>query len=272
MSALGSAFKRFFVMRRRKAWVRRLDHRLVWLHEAIENRNYDSGQNGEWRVLDVVRQRHSVSTVLDVGANVGDWTVHAAGIFPDAKVFSLEIVESTYAELLANSAAHRNVSAHNLGLSDKSGEIEIFCHEEYSFLATAVEGSLEALFGMSTRPVKCWVMTGDEFCAAHGITHIDVLKIDVEGMEDAVLRGFSGMLREGRIDVIQFEYGYVNVMTKFLLRDFYSFFGEYGMVIGKIYPNYVDFRDYHQGHEDFLGPNFLAVRSSLSELVELLGE
>lgn len=28
--------------------------------------------------------------------------------------------------------------------------------------------------------------------------------------------------------------------------------------VGKIYPDYVDFRDYDLGDEDFLGPNYLA--------------
>jgi FkbM family methyltransferase len=268
---LGRSVKRFLATHRRNPLVRKLDRYLVSLHEAIENRNYHAGQNGERRVLDVLAKKRPVRTLLDVGANIGDWTVYAAGRFPDAQVLSLEIVQTTYRQLIANCAGRNNVSSHHLGLSDESGEIEIFCHEDASQLATAVRGATESFHGLSTRTVKCSVTTGDSFCAARGIAHIDFLKIDVEGMEDRVIRGFARMLREERIGMIQFEYGYVNVMTRFLLKDFYDTLKPYGMMIGKIYPTYVDFRDYQLAHEDFLGPNYLAVHASLPEIVHSLG-
>jgi hypothetical protein len=104
------------------------------------------------------------------------------------------------------------------------------------------------------------------------ITGIDFLKVDVEGMEERVLKGFAGMLALGAIKIIQFEYGYVNAVTKFLLRDFYEMLRPYDMVIGKIYPTYVDFREYKLNHEDFLGPNFLAVHSSCTGVIEGLRE
>ena len=47
----------------------------------------------------------------------------------------------------------------------------------------------------------------------------------------------------------------------FLLRDFYLLFAGYGYVVGKIYPDYVEFRDYDLGDEDFIGPNYLACRA-----------
>jgi len=32
-----------------------------------------------------------------------------------------------------------------------------------------------------------------------------------------------------------------------------------GYTIGKLYANYIDFREYEQPMEDFLGPNYIAV-------------
>ena len=272
MRQLARPVKSFLATHRRNRLVKKLDRALIVLHEAIENRNYDPSQNGERRVLDVLAKKRPSRTIVDVGANVGEWTMFASQRFPDAKVFSLEIVESTYRELVANCAGRANISSHHLGLSDQAGEIEIFCHDGMSFLATAVKGLTENFHGLAPRAVKCRVMTGDEFCAAQSIGHIDFLKIDVEGMEDRVLNGFARMLREARIDVIQFEYGYVNVMTKFLLKDVYDVLKRYDMIIGKIYPTYVHFRDYRLVHEDFIGPNYLAVHASLAEIVQALRE
>jgi hypothetical protein len=117
--------------------------------------------------------------------------------------------------------------------------------------------------------VSARITTGDQFCAQHGFDRIDFLKLDVEGSEYEVLRGFESMLSLGAVDVLQFEYGYVNVLTKHLLRDFHQLLETAGMVVGKIYTDHVDFRTYKH-HEDFLGPNFLAVRRSQERLIATL--
>jgi hypothetical protein len=41
--------------------------------------------------------------------------------------------------------------------------------------------------------------------------------------------------------------------------------------VGKIYPDYVDFRDYDLSDEDFLGPNYLACRVGDGALERLGG-
>ena len=52
-----------------------------------------------------------------------------------------------------------------------------------------------------------------------------------------------------------------SILTRFLLKDFHELFAEHGYVVGKIYPDHVDIRDYDLGDEDFLGPNYLACRA-----------
>jgi len=92
----------------------------------------------------------------------------------------------------------------------------------------------------------------------------------VEGAERLVLKGFSEALDAGRIDVIQFEYGKVAILTHFLLKDFYELFEDKGYAVGKIFPDHVDFRPYKLEDEDFLGPNYLAVRRERADIIEAL--
>ena len=114
--------------------------------------------------------------------------------------------------------------------------------------------------------------TGDKYCAEHGIAHIDLVKIDVEGMERQVLKtDLRTCLARNAIDLVQFEYGRANILNEFLLRDFHAFFEQRGYVVGKLYPNYVDFRGYDLADEDFAGPNFLACRSDKVHYLRAFG-
>jgi hypothetical protein len=91
----------------------------------------------------------------------------------------------------------------------------------------------------------------------------------VEGAEHLVLEGLADLLREQRARFVPFEYGRVNILTHFLLRDFYEPFGSHGYLVGKIYPDYVDFREYELSDEDFLGPNYLATAAASGSQVSL---
>ena len=53
--------------------------------------------------------------------------------------------------------------------------------------------------------MDCQCITGLDYCNINNINKIDFLKIDVEGMETRVLRGFGDILKN--VKYIQFEYG-----------------------------------------------------------------
>lgn len=236
--------------------------------DMVGNVCFDIEINGELRVLRAVAQR-SPTCVFDVGANVGDWSVAAAGLFPQARIEAFEIVPDTAAQMqdrlarLGLSSVHLNA----LGLSDEESTIAV------AHLPGFSQGSSAAV----VQPVgqvewrDCAVLTGDEFCARNEIEHIDFLKIDVEGLESKVLAGFAGMLAAGRVDVVQFEYGHLNASVRFLLGDFYDLFDAHGYAVGKIFPDRVDFHDYDAWRdENFRGPNYLAVQRDQAQLIRAL--
>ncbi len=261
---------RAMARRRRSRLAPRIDRALVRLHQLYENLDYDFGSNGERRVLERLAQSGEVSVIFDVGANVGTWTQMAADLFPAATIHAFEIVPETYSALASNVAGHPQVHAHPVGLSDHAGDTLVNYVPGGSEAATLVDGAIEEFFQRQTERVSARLEVGDEVAAQQGITAIDFLKLDVEGAEYEVLSGFQTMLASGAIRIIQFEYGYVNVITKHLLRDFYELLEGAEMVVGKIYPGLVDFRPYRLQHEDFLGPNFLAVSRSQEQLIAAL--
>jgi hypothetical protein len=154
----------------------------------------------------------------------------------------------------------------NLGLSDAAGEVTLRHYPGLPALTTATDYP----HPFPSTELLGRVEPGDALAARLGVERIDLLKIDVEGMEPRVLAGFSGCFERGAIELVQFEYGRVNILSRFLLRDFYAFFTERGYRVGKLYPERVDFRPYDLADEDFLGPNYVACRSLRADLVEAL--
>ena len=121
----------------------------------------------------------------------------------------------------------------------------------------------------SAVPFDAQLATGDEYCDEHSIDSVDFLKIDVEGAEFRVMKGFSERLSAQKIHCMQFEYGAFSTQTRFLLGDYYSLLsGSYW--IGKIFPTYVDFQDYQWTMEDFRFSNYCCVSKLRPDLRKIL--
>ena len=228
------------------------------------NGSYKPARNGERWLLSVLG-RESIRTVLDIGANVGGWSLLAADLLPSATIYALEVVPETAATLRARTAHRDSIKCFNLGLAAHTGTLSLRYDPKASTHATFTDYPHRWV----GERVECPVMRGEDFLSREGIQQVDLLKLDVEGAEHLVLEGLENHLRERRVRFVQFEYGRVNILTHFLLRDFYQLFAKHGYVVGKIYPDYVDFRDYDLNDEDFLGPNYLACRAGDQALERL---
>jgi hypothetical protein len=71
------------------------------------------------------------------------------------------------------------------------------------------------------------IITLDSFCFENNITQIDLLKMDTEGNEFAILEGAKRMLAERRIKAIHFEFGGSNIYSRVFMRDFFTTLSDY---------------------------------------------
>lgn len=137
------------------------------------------------------------TTIFDVGANIGQSCTAFALAAPDARIHAFEPILSTYDVLAANIATVPAISAYNLAMGAAAGEIVM--------TATAYSTNNRVV---ADRPgarnlTRVAVTTGDDFCREHGVSAVSYLKIDTEGHDLDVLRGFAGTLP--RIDFVQVE-------------------------------------------------------------------
>jgi FkbM family methyltransferase len=236
------------------------------LHLGYENFSYEFDVNGEANVLRALVDQ-GMAVIFDVGANVGAWLLAARKVFPQAEIHAFEIAPPTFAKLRQRiDGSTGAVTLNMVGLAAIDGRMTL----NYVEQADGLSSGVAVIGSFPSASIEVEVVTGDSYCRQRNIDRIDFLKLDVEGMEEAVLTGFSQMLAAGKIRVIQFEYGMVNIASRVLLKDFYEMLGAYGYAVGKIYPLAVEFREYDWRQEDFRGPNFLAVHESEPELLTLV--
>jgi FkbM family methyltransferase len=138
-------------------------------------------------------------TVIDVGAHLGNTVAETLRFQPRAIIHAIEPAGLTFAELSRRFIGKSQIQCHNLALGEVAGEAMI------TVFGTSSGNRIvrEKPDGVDVEQVT--VKSGDEFARAAGMEHASFVKIDTEGFDLVVLRGFSDMLREQRIDALQVE-------------------------------------------------------------------
>jgi FkbM family methyltransferase len=191
--------------------------------------NYETpSASGEERFLRRYLQRWPDALILDVGANTGQFAALARAEAAGAVIHSFEPHPVAFAQLAARAPGLR-ITAEHLAMGDQDGEIEIFDYadETGSQHASVYREVIEGVHRRAAAGVAVRCARLDTFARERGITHVGLLKIDTEGHELAVLRGASSLIAAGAIDVIQFEFNEMNVVSRVFMKDFFDLLPDY---------------------------------------------
>lgn len=252
----------FLCSKRDNPIVRIINKAIRILYFKIENENYDIRTNGEGRVLKIIAGL-GYKVYFDVGANHGEWSEEVLKINPQAVVYAFEASPLTFTFLKSKLGRESRVHVNNVGLYSSEGVMNF-----YQGVDDTQSSLVNSQKQENSKVISVNVTTLDKFVKDHGLTEIDFLKIDTEGADYEILKGGMDIIKSG-VKVIQFEYGFVSVNTRNLLEDYYKLL-ESQYVIGKIYPSSVEFTPYVRSMENFIGPNFLAVRKDITEVIAKL--
>jgi FkbM family methyltransferase len=160
----------------------------------------------EPRVREKLRQHvRPGATVLDVGANIGYYTVQAATLVgPHGRVVAFEPQPSMRQELAANLALNRitNVTIMPYALSDRAA-IAHFCvptagHESMGSLHSNARFKADCEIEVETRCL-------DDVLESASCTRVDLVKLDAEGAELPIVKGASGLLSGPNRPYVVFE-------------------------------------------------------------------
>ena len=231
---------------------------------------YSKESSGEIFVLNKISQfysEHKSVVCFDVGANIGDYTLILKSYFPNSYIYAFEPNPISYKTL--KTLDLKNFYCYQLGLSSTESTIELYDYPNSGNSGSEHSSIYNDAFKLvhqttNTLQVNCKFTTGDIFCEEFEIDTINFLKIDVEGHEIECLRGCKQLIYNQRIDLIQFEFTQINVVSRVFLKDFYDLLNNY-----KIYrldtDKLIPLFDYQVRNEIFFYQNFLAVNNNIHQ-------
>ncbi len=247
--------------------------RYLWMQARLDVAN-DIHHNGE-TLLHKAFARGAAERgplrVLDVGANVGEWSrlllqACESASLPSSRI-DLHLFEpgpearARLSQAFAPRAANL-AGLHVVGSAVSSSEGEV------TFQLYGEGGRRSALRqlepGLDVRTITVPQTTLDAYAAKSGIERVDLLKIDTEGNDFLVLRGARELLAAGRVGLVQFEYNQRWIAFRSYLKDVFDLVQPLGYRVGKITPRGVEtYGAWHFELESFREGNYLLWRGAL---------
>jgi FkbM family methyltransferase len=165
-----------------------------------------------------------IKTVIDIGANVGQFAKLIHEVLPYAMIYSFEPLEDCYEELNQNMRKVKNFRAFNVAIGNMDGELE-FHRSEFSPSSSVL-------------PMTCLHKQNYPFTARNSIIKVKsvrldyiarelniipnlLVKIDVQGFEDKVISGGWLTIRRAKILVLETSFQQLYVGQP-LFEDIYE--------------------------------------------------
>jgi len=220
--------------------------------------------SGEHHFLTHFLKQFPAAVVFDVGANIGEYSKMVREHAPQAVIHAFEPHPASFAAL-QRAASTTGIIPHQIALGDTQGEIELFDYadEAGSQHASVFRQVIEEVHRRPAESCKVRMETLDAITAELGISRIGLLKIDTEGNDLAVLKGARKLLDAGAIDVIQFEFNSMNVISRVFMRDFFALLPGYRL--HRLLPDdAIEFHDYDPVFmEVFAFQNIVCIRRDI---------
>jgi len=172
--------------------------------------------------------------VLDIGANIGLYTLAASKIVNDSGfVFSFEPDPKSFANLKHNIERNmiQNVVLINKAVSSNTGSAHLFCstsktHRVFNYL-TRNEGSSEQTIDIKTISLDDFFKTRSQ--------KVDVIKIDVEGWEFEAFKGMTNLIKTNSTLKIFLEFNpYTLTRSATNIPEFINFLHSSGFIFYNI--------------------------------------
>ncbi len=148
--------------------------------------------------------------IFDIGAHQGKVAITYREYFPSAVIHCFEPFPKSFRKLLMSVEVDSKIFCHKTAISDTKSTV---------LFNANLDSATNSLLNTDERASSFWgkdvldtveqveinTTSVDAFCLEERISHIDILKIDVQGAEYSVLVGAQNMLENQKISLIYTE-------------------------------------------------------------------
>jgi FkbM family methyltransferase len=244
---------------------------------ALTGMNFGRGglidHSGELDLLGRLANRHAKLSpgrpfvLFDVGANAGEYTLHAIEAFGgNVQSYAFEPGSYAFGELVKATARHRGVTPVQAGVGENEASLTLFSEGAGSKVASTILSTVMDYGHGADLRETIPIRTLDAFCEERGIEQIDLLKVDIEGGEYAALVGARSLIESGRVAAVQFEFGPCHIHARTPFRLFYDMLVPRYRLSRIVRNGLVQLDGYNARLEIFLTINYFAELKSLPPL------
>lgn len=200
---------------------------------------------------------NSNGAIIDVGTNKGEFFLKIRNNFPEFKYYLFEPQKKLH-NILKNFYS-KKVKIYNFGLSNSNKILKFYENETHNGLGSYLNRKHEINENKNYK-FKCTnkikVKRFDELKINFKV--IDLVKIDVEGLELKCLNGFGNLLK--KIKIIQFEWGRAQLDAKCSFLHFWLLLKRYNFDIFRIHPSGLKkINNYSWFEEIFIASNLICL-------------
>jgi len=184
--------------------------------------------------------------IFDVGANRGLVTRQYREMFPSSTIHAFEPFTDFRDAFWQQNPEKERIHLQSVALAEKEGEADFFLNvnnDTNSLLESITIGASSDKLCANVGVQKVHTLTLDKYCREGKIDHIDILKLDTQGTELAILKGSEAMLKEQKIGLIYTEaYFKPQYKDQPMLYDIASYLMQFGYYLEGIYDPYYNER------------------------------
>lgn len=180
--------------------------------KGIINANEEGWKEHPYYIGDIEFKAGDI--ILDIGANIGIFSIYLAKRFPDIKILAFEAVRQNYENLKRNIAINQanNVVPHHMAVTGDGRDVDIWSLmdlpgssflTDYASLPHAISRLGKADF---IRKESVSSLSLDQILDQNKISLCKLLKIDVEGSEEEILKA-SQKLAQVEFIIGELHYG-----------------------------------------------------------------
>ena len=187
-----------------------------WVRKGFNFLGYDIYKNRNSPRINLLGLRnYAVRTIIDVGANTGQFAQKIATVFPEARIYSFEPLPEAFAELRkwAEQQPGGKVTAFNVALGEQEGEATMFKHQVSgdSSLLRATEVFARTFYQPEVETVSVPLTSLDNWVRKQVLSLGPevLIKLDVQGYENYVISGGQETFRQAKIAIMEAHLDYL---------------------------------------------------------------